>query len=159
ILEERPESRFPGEQELRFRHALMRDAAYRLLAEEDRVASHRIAGEYLEAHREPDVLSLAEHFVLGLEPARAIPWFIQAAEQSYEANDMEATRSATERGLACGAEGEQRGTFLSFLTVVYMGSERYADMIELGTEALDLLPEGSTLWCRAARLLFPATTL
>src|SRR6185369_5275056 len=35
ILEERRESRFPGEREVRFRHVLMRDAAHGLLAEDE----------------------------------------------------------------------------------------------------------------------------
>jgi tetratricopeptide (TPR) repeat protein len=159
ILEARGESRFPGEQEYRFRHRLMCDAAYGLLMAEDRVEAHRIAGQYLEARGEPDALVLAEHFVQGEARARAIPYFIQAAEQSYEARDMDAAMALAERGLACGVEGEQRGALLSVQLGVYHGRERYAEIIELGTEALDLLPEGSKRWCRTTQQVFPALTL
>jgi eukaryotic-like serine/threonine-protein kinase len=156
ILEERRESRFPEEQEYRFRHALMRDAAYGLLTEDERVEGHRLAGEYLEARGEPDSLVLAEHFVQGQRKTRAIPYFLQAAEQSYEAYDMDATLFCAERGLACGAEAEQRGAFLSLQIAVYLGSARYADVLSLGAKALELLPPGSKPWCRAVQHILPA---
>src|SRR5262249_12550568 len=50
ILEQRRDSCFSGEQEVRFRHVLMRDAAYGLLTADDRAAGHRAAARYLEAH-------------------------------------------------------------------------------------------------------------
>ena len=49
----------PGECEVRFRHVMMRDAAYGLLTADDRAAGHRAAARYLEAHGEPDALMLA----------------------------------------------------------------------------------------------------
>jgi hypothetical protein len=156
ILEERRESRFPGEREVRFRHALMRDAAYGLLTAEDRALAHRIAGEHLAASGEHDALVLAEHFVQGKAPARAIPYYLQAAEQSYEANDMDAAFASAERGLCCGAEGEQRGAFLSVQVAVYLGRQKYEEIISLALKALDLLPPGSKQWCRAAHFVFPA---
>jgi len=54
ILEQRRDSRFPGEREVRFRHVLMRDAAYGLLTADDRADGHRAAAQYLEALGEPD---------------------------------------------------------------------------------------------------------
>nr|WP_240807977.1 serine/threonine-protein kinase [Polyangium spumosum] len=42
------EDRFPGEEALRFRHALLREGAYSMLTEEDRALGHRLAGEWLE---------------------------------------------------------------------------------------------------------------
>jgi predicted ATPase len=65
ILEEPRDSRFPGEREVRFRHVLMRDAAYGLLTADERSAGHRAAARYLEARGEPDALVLAEHFQQG----------------------------------------------------------------------------------------------
>jgi predicted ATPase len=43
----RRESRFAGEVEYGFRHALVREAAYSLLDEDDRRAGHRAVAEYL----------------------------------------------------------------------------------------------------------------
>jgi serine/threonine protein kinase len=156
ILEERRDSRFPGECEVRFRHVLMRDAAYGLLTADDRADGHRAAAQYLEARGEPDALVLAEHFHQGREAARAIPYYMQAAEQSYETNDVAATLACAERGLGCGAQGEQRGDLLGLEVAVYIGREQYAEVLAAGTEAIDLLPAGSKRWCRTFRHLFPA---
>ncbi len=159
ILEHRRDSRFPGERELRFRHVLMRDAAYGLLTADDRAEGHRAAAQYLEVRGEPDPLVLAEHFLQGREAARAIPYYMQAAEQSYEANDMTAVLACAEHGLRCGAQGAQRGTLLSLAVAVYLGREQYAEVLAAGIEAIDLLPEGGKHWCRVFQHLFPATTM
>jgi serine/threonine protein kinase len=159
ILEARRDSRFPGEREVRFRHALMRDAAYGLLTADDRADGHTAAAHYLEARGEPDPLVLAEHFHQGGEATRAIPWYVQAAEQSYETNDMAAVLACADRGLHCGAQGAQRGALLSLAVAVYLGREQYAEVLAAGTEAIELLPEGSKHWCRAFQNLFPAATL
>ncbi len=159
ILEERRDSRFPGEREVRFHHVLMRDAAYGLLEAGDRADGHRAAAQYLEAHGEPDARVLAEHFHQGGEVARAIRYYVQAAEQSYETHDMGAALACADRGLRCGAEGEQRGALLSLKVAMYLGREQYAEAFAAGTEAIDLLPEGSKRWCRAFYSLFPAATM
>jgi predicted ATPase len=59
--------RFPAEAEYRFRHALMRDAAYATLAEGDRVLGHWLAGQWLEQTGETDVILLKRHFDLGAQ--------------------------------------------------------------------------------------------
>jgi hypothetical protein len=159
ILEELLESRFPGERELRLRHALMREAAYGLLTEEDRAQWHRLAARYLEAVGESDARVLAEHYREGREPERAVHHFLQAADQSYETNDMAATLASVERGLACGAQGEMRGALLDLLITVHLGQERHGDVVTLGLEALALLPEGSRRWCHAAENVFPASVV
>jgi hypothetical protein len=156
ILEARRESRFSEQQEYRFRHALMRDAAYGLLTEDERIDSHRLAGAYLEARGEPDALVLAEHFFQGQEQERAIHYFLEAAEQSHEAHDMAEALKVAERGLGCGAEGERRGAFLSLQSAVYAWRQQYADVLTLGAEALTLLPKGSKRWCRTVQYLFAA---
>lgn len=158
ILEERREGRFAGEQEHRFRHALMRDAAYGLLAEEERAVSHRRAGEYLQAHGEPDARTLAEHFLQGRDTERAIHHYVRAAEQSHEANDAAAVMYAVGRGLASGARGEHRGILLSFEVDRYLWGERYEEALAMSTEALGLLPEGSRRWCWALQYLFAAAS-
>lgn len=75
VLVERPGSRFPGERELSFRHALLREGAYSMLMAEDRQLGHRLAGQWLEAHGERDALVLAGHFERGHEPERAARYY------------------------------------------------------------------------------------
>jgi hypothetical protein len=159
ILEERNESRYPGEKGYRFHHALARDAAYSLSSEEECVAWHRLAGEHLLAQGEPDSLVLAEHFVRGGELLRAASHYLRAGEESYESNDMAAALSSAKRGLACGADGELRGALLSLTVSARMWRDEFAEVIALGAEAIDLLPPGTRHWCRTLRYVCVASTL
>ncbi|XXX72863.1 protein kinase [Sorangium sp. So ce134] len=61
ILERRPSSRFAGEEELAFRNALLREAAYATLTDRDRALGHRLAGAWLREAGEQDPAVLAEH--------------------------------------------------------------------------------------------------
>src|SRR6185295_6368647 len=94
VLERREEGRFPGEPDLAFRHALLRDGAYAMLTEADRALGHRIAGAWLEAHGESDPMVLAGHFERGGEPAKAVVHYLRAARQALAGNDF---RAALER--------------------------------------------------------------
>ncbi len=69
VTVQRTESRFAGEDEYVFRHALLKEAAYAMLTEEDCVLGHRLAGEWLWGRGETDAVLLAEHFDRGSEPA------------------------------------------------------------------------------------------
>ncbi|XXT14614.1 protein kinase [Sorangium sp. So ce429] len=100
LLVTRPESRFPGEHELGFRHALLREGAYAMLTEEDRALGHRLAGRWLEDHGEGDPLVLAEHFDKGGEHARAARYWLRAAETAHRGNDVQAALSHLHQGLA-----------------------------------------------------------
>jgi predicted ATPase len=112
LISRRSESKLKGEHEYAFRHALLRDAAYAMLTEEDRKLGHQLAGEWLEAAFEPDAIVLAEHFERGGQAARAAGWYRRAAEQALGANDLEGVVSSGNRGLACGAAGHDRGGIL-----------------------------------------------
>lgn len=160
VLVRRPESRFPGEEEFAFRHALLREGAYALLTEEDRVLGHRLAGEWLEKHGEGDALALAEHFEKGRELERAASHYVRAAERAAEAGDTEAILFCTERGLNCCSPGsELRGALLSLKAGVHVGREQYPETVSLAAEALDLLPAGSRRWYMTFHHLFPAVAL
>jgi hypothetical protein len=84
---------------------------------------------------------------------------VQAAEQSYDANDMAGVLASAELGLRSGAQHEQRGALLSVLVAAHLGCTQYTETLAAGTEALDLLPAGSKRWCRAFHHLFAAATM
>jgi predicted ATPase len=98
-LERRAESRSPGDEDLAFRHALLRDGAYAMLTDEDRALGHRLAGAWLEAHGERDSMVLAGHFERGGEPAKAEVHYLHAARHALTGNDFRvrarSSRSAT----------------------------------------------------------------
>jgi len=159
VLVRRQDSRFPGEEELAFRHALLREGAYAMLTANDRSLGHRLAGQWLEQHGESDALTLAEHFERGEDRVRAAQYYVRAADHAYSADDADAILLCVERGLGCGAEGELRVALLSFKAGVRIWQEQYAESIALATEALDGLPAGSRRWYMTLVTLHAASAL
>ena len=101
-------SRYTGASEYRFRHALLRDAAYAMLPAPDRVEAHRAAAEWLEARGEKDARLLADHFASGQSFDRAVHWVVRAARGAGDLGDIRGTIDLAERGLAWGARGVDR---------------------------------------------------
>jgi CheY-like chemotaxis protein/tetratricopeptide (TPR) repeat protein len=154
-----PQSRFPGEEELAFQHALLREGAYAMLTQEDRTLGHRLAGEWLDQRGESDALVLAEHFERGGALDRAVHHYVRAADNASEADDAEALLSCVERGLRCEPQGEPRGALLSLEAAVHLAREQYDDSIALAAEALELLPTGSRRWWMTFHHLLQAVAL
>ncbi|WP_437729766.1 protein kinase domain-containing protein [Sorangium sp. So ce1335] len=61
LIARRGASRYPGHEELTFRHGLVRDAAYGMLTDGDRRAGHQAAARWLRSVGERDERVLAEH--------------------------------------------------------------------------------------------------
>ncbi len=146
VLVRRQDSRFPGEEELAFRHALLREGAYAMLTDEDRSLGHRLAGAWLEQHGESDARSLAEHFERGEDRERAAHHYLRAADHAYGAEDTDAILLCVERSLGCDPAGELRAALLGLKADVLFRREQYAESVALATEALDGLPAGSRRW-------------
>lgn len=102
------ESRFPGEHELAFRHALLREGAYATLVGHDRTVGHRLAGAWLGERGESEPMVLAEHFERGGQPAKAEVHYLRAAQQAFLGGDLHATLARADQGLACVADGQHR---------------------------------------------------
>jgi hypothetical protein len=142
-------SRFAGEAQYAFRHALLCDAAYGLLTEEERQAGHRRVGSYLERLGERDLVVLAEHFRRGGDLERAASYFARAAVQAMDANDLAGALRCAERGMACGAAGETLGRLRSVETCAQFWSWNFPAAYAAGAAGLPLLPVGSDAWYRA----------
>jgi eukaryotic-like serine/threonine-protein kinase len=80
VVVQRAGSRFAGEEELGFRNALLREAAYAMLTPGDRALGHLLAGDWLEQHGEGDALVLAHHFDRGGDGPRAGGHYLHAAQ-------------------------------------------------------------------------------
>ncbi len=144
-----PASRFKGDAEYTFRHILVRDAAYEMLTDRDRKVAHLLAAEWLEARGEREALVLAEHLERSGERQRAIVWYLWAAEQALEGNDLASVLVRAERGIECGAQGVVLGELylLKAEATGWAGDPSHRDLAE---KALGLLPPGSAAWARAA---------
>jgi len=76
-----------------FRHGLVVDAAYGLLAGEDRVAAHLAAAAYLDAEGGHEPLELAEHYQRANAPELAVPCFVRAGFEANAIGDLQAART------------------------------------------------------------------
>ncbi len=141
--------RFPGDIEYRFRHSLVREAAYGMLADADRVLGHRLAAQWLEQAGETDAMVLAEHFERGASADRAVAWFLRATEQALEGGDLDAVLVRASRGLACGATGATRGALQGMAGYVHAWRTQHIEAAACFHEALLHLPRGSAAWYRA----------
>ncbi|HEX3759608.1 MAG TPA: protein kinase [Kofleriaceae bacterium] len=108
LLVVRPGSHFPGERELAFRHALLREGAYATLTADDQRLGHRLAGDWLALRGEGDPMVLAGHFERGGDGARAAAYYLRASEQAYQVLDADATMARANLGLACAPPPELR---------------------------------------------------
>ena len=152
VITRRPGGALPGEDEYVFRHALLRDAAYRTLTREDRKLGHRLAGEWLERVGERDAIVLAEHFERGDEPARALSCYRRAAEQALEGNDFEAALSRSERAVERGAAGEELGALRLLQAEAHRWLGAHPETLHAALEAMDRVARGSIAWYSAAGL-------
>ena len=150
VISRRSESRFSGETEYAFRHALVREAAYAMLTDADRLLGHRLAGQWLAGAGESDASLLAEHLEQGGQRERAVPWWLAAAESALDASDFDAAAEHAQRGVGCDAEGEALGALLLVLAEAerWRGAPDYAE--RTARQAMRLLPRGGARFCHAA---------
>jgi eukaryotic-like serine/threonine-protein kinase len=146
VIAVKDHGRFPGEVEFRFRHSLVREAAYGMLTEADRTLGHRLAGEWLEQVGENDAMVLGEHFERGGERDGAVAWFLRAAEQALEGGDLDAVVARAARALASGATGVVKGVLLGMQGYVHTWRTDYVASAAVYGDALPDLPAGSVHW-------------
>jgi serine/threonine protein kinase/tetratricopeptide (TPR) repeat protein len=158
VVLRRREATLPGEIEYGFGHALVREAAYAMLTDDDRARGHRLAGTWLEGRGAPDAQVLAEHFARGGDPERARAWYARAAEQALEGNDLGAAIDRAALG-AEGAEGELHGRLRLIQAEAHRWRGELAVAEERAAEALAALPPGGPTWFRAAGELAAAAGL
>ncbi|WP_437565741.1 serine/threonine-protein kinase [Sorangium sp. So ce542] len=135
--------------EYRFRHALVREAAYGMLTDHDRRLGHRLAGEWLERTGAADAMALAEHFERGGEPARAATATLRAAEQALLGSDLGAVIERVERGVARGASKATAGALRLCQAEAHLWRGEFALAERRGMEALERLSPGSAPWFSA----------
>lgn len=83
-----------------FRHALVREAAYGLIAPDERQRGHALAARWLEERGERDYLLLAEHYQRGACVEDAARCQAHAAAQAYLKNDFDGALVRSARAIA-----------------------------------------------------------
>jgi tetratricopeptide (TPR) repeat protein len=146
-----PESRFPLATEYRFRHALIRDAAYAMMTAEDRRASHGVAGDWLDHSSEKDPVVLADHFEFAGLVDRASPCLVRAAKAALAAGDITSTVRFAKRGVALPGPRAERGTLL--LTRAYAEALGGEPDLDVTRDALELLQIGTAEWWLAVAVI------
>jgi tetratricopeptide (TPR) repeat protein len=150
LIVRREDASFAGEREYIFRHALLHQAAYAMLLDDDRVLGHRLAGEWLEQKGDTNAVALAEHFERGHAPDRARVWYHAGAHQALEGNEYRAVLARAERAIACGASGESLGALRLLQAEAHRWMADYAQTESYGLEAMENLPRGGAAWLNAA---------
>ena len=149
LLAVRLDSRFPGQRELAFRHALLREGAYATLTEEDKRLGHRLAGQWLEQHEEGNPMVLAGHFEKGGDGAHAASYYLRAAEQAFHVLDLEAAIARVGLGLGCEAPPELRLALLGTRCEASgYGLQLVGGVMANAQELVRSAPRGSIPWAQ-----------
>lgn len=153
VLERRESSLRAGAgigEEYAFRHAYVRETAYSMLTDEDRVLGHKLAARHLAALGNVDDSQLAEHYARAGEPQRAIRHFTRAAAQALSGSDLARAISLAERGKACGAADDDLGALLAIQAEAHRWRGQNVDAVQCSRQALQVLVRGTDTWCTAA---------
>ena len=148
VVQLQPDSRFPGQAEYRFRHALVREAAYELVPESHRPTGHQLAGTWLEQAGEKDLQVLAEHARFGRQPERAIHYYTLAAEQLFERHEMQGMQRCVEAALAQGPGEEELVRLQALQATAAFWMDDFVTSYQLGHRVLPKLKPGSLMWSR-----------
>jgi tetratricopeptide (TPR) repeat protein len=146
VLGEERTSKWGGQREYRFRHALLRDAVYATLAEADRADAHRGAAAWLESVGESDPAVLAEHYDLGAAPEQAAAFFARAAAQAVQRNDFDRAMSHVNRALALRPDAGRVGELRAIEAEVLYWRGDLAEAAERASDATKLLERGAPAW-------------
>jgi len=132
-----------------FRHALVRDAAYSMLTEEDRKTAHAHAAALLEAALDIPGPVIADHWSKAGEPERAARWLASSAGEALEANDLTACVDLGERALEKLEDEDSRAELLVVLGEAHRWRGDYERSAIRARSAIAMLPEGSARFFRA----------
>jgi hypothetical protein len=142
-----------GEGRFSFRHALVREAAYALLTDDDRARGHAAAASFLERAGSHDPLLLAEHHERGGDVGRAARWLRRAAELAVEGNDMVSAIAHARRAERWTTDRSALGALALVVAEAETWLGRRQEARDAGSRASELLSEGSSEWLQAAGLV------
>ncbi|MGK3982432.1 protein kinase [Sorangium sp. So ce136] len=150
IIARQLEPRVAGQVQWTFRQALVRDAAYASILEEDRAALHLAAAAWLESAGDVDPGLVARHAEAAGDKARAALLYARATRAAVATGaELDVALDLATRGLACGAEGTTRATLLVHRGEICELMGRVPEGLDAAEEAARLALPGSDLWGEA----------
>ncbi len=155
VLVEQDVSRFPGTREWLFKHALVREVAYKSLGERERQELHVLTARWLASMGE-DAATVAGHFDLGEQPSEAAEHWSRAAQRSLAANALSDALSMAERALLHSEDKATAFQRAAYLDEAYSRLDPRAADRETAVSALEenVYDEASEVRARGARARF-----
>lgn len=135
-----------------FRHDLMREGAYAMLVDDERVAAHGFAADWLAQSGVEGPLVLAEHYRRAGRVVEARRAFLESAQAALGTEDFAAARARAELVLSLGASGDEETAAHVVAAVSYRWRGDAATAERFARAALDATSPGSVAWYRAARV-------
>jgi hypothetical protein len=139
-----------------FRQPLVREAAYAMLTEEDRLLGHRLAGEWLSQHAQVEPSVLAQHFERGGVGESAARHWGRAADQALSGDDLAGALDHARRGLVLAQSDAVRGPLLAAAALAHRWRAEYPAAFSQASAALSILTEGESAYFDAASTLLSA---
>jgi tetratricopeptide (TPR) repeat protein len=146
ILERHRQSRLSSEAEFRFRHDLLRQAAYESFTPEARKTAHHDAARYLESVGGQDPAVLGEHYQRAGELPRAAAHYLRAAERAYDEGNLDQVLHCASHGLECTSDTALRGSFLAMQSASWFWRNELVSALPAAMNAQLMLPQGSHHW-------------
>ncbi len=139
-----------------FSHALVQEAAYAMLGEDERRDAHARAGKWLETQPGADPSLVAWQFERAQESGDAFRWYEAAARVALRARDVDRTRRLLDKALACEPSGEGRARALLLRAETDFLRHEATEGELAATRALRIAAPGSHTWVTAAGMLIGA---
>jgi hypothetical protein len=149
LIERRARSRFAGQVEYGFRHALLREAAYAAVPDDELRIAHGLAAGWLERAGEPDAATLGEHAERARDPVASARHFARAAEQALDGGDFDGALARVQRARG-GAPDPATALALDLAEMeAYKWKGERALLLAVAARVVRQAEPGSSAWCRA----------
>lgn len=158
LVRRRSVSRYKGETELEFTHAVVRSVALSRLKRQRRKAFEVAAADYLASVGEDDQAVLARHVAQGGLHERAAALYAAAGAKALALGDVTSAGILAEDGLRVAEGGAPVATRIELLGILEQVALGRADW-ELGRETMDALSELPMEPMQAAQLLLRRSRL
>lgn len=153
ILRPCESSRFSGERELAFRHALLCDAAYAMLPDDERALAHGRAASWLESAGESEPMVLVEHWERAGDGERTKRWLLEAIAAARAAGDVSLLLDLAARGLRLATEPAERARFRLAEAFGNAYACAYDRVLDARDDVMPYLDVGTVDWCTMLGLI------